>query len=123
MKPISDDLRTRIVNVYEETALSYPKVAARFQVSESSVRRFVKHWRERGTVAPHPHGGGHPSRLDETGVALVTELANTQVDATQDEVRAMVTEKTGIHVSQPTICRILRRGNVTRKKNDTRRRT
>ena len=121
MKPISDDLRTRIVNVYEETELSYPKVAARFQVSESSVRRFVKQWRERGTVTPHPPGGGHPSRLDEAGVALVTELANTQVDATQDEVRDMVTEKTGIQVSQPTICRILQRGNITRKKNDTRR--
>jgi transposase len=122
MKPISDDLRTRIVNVYEETALSYCKVAARFQVSESSVRRFVKQWREQGTVAPRPHGGGQPSRLDGAGQALVTELTNTLVDATQDEVRAIVAEKTGISVSQPTICRILQRGNVTRKKNDTRRR-
>jgi transposase len=122
MKPISDDLRTRIVNVYEETELSYSKVAARFQVSESSVRRFVKQWREKGTVTPQPPGGGHPSRLDEAGVALVTELTTTQVDATQDEVRDMVAEQTGIHVSQPTICRILQRTNVTRKKNDTGRR-
>ena len=122
MKPISDDLRTRLVNVYEETALSYSKGAARFQVSESSVRRFVKQWREQGTVAPRPHGGGQPSRLDGAGMALVTEVTNTQVDATQDEVRAIVAEKTGIHVSQPTICRILQRSNITRKKNDTRRR-
>jgi len=119
MKPISDDLRTRIVNVYEETQLSYPKVAARFQVSESSVRRFVKQWREQGTITPQPQGGGHLSKLDDADVALVAELANTEVDATQDELREMVAKHTGTLVSQPTICRTLQRASITRKKNDT----
>ena len=118
MKPLSEDLRTRIVQVYEETELSYPKVAARFQVSESSVRRFVKQWRESGNVTPQPHGGGHPSTLDKAGVELVTELAHAEVDATQDELRDMVAKQTGTRVSQPTICRILQRAGITRKKNE-----
>ena len=45
MKPLSDDLRKRLVAVYEETEVSYVEVAARFHVSVSSVRRFVKQWR------------------------------------------------------------------------------
>ena len=122
MKPISEDLRTRIVNVYEDTELSYSEVAERFQVSESSVRRFVKQWRGQGRVTPLPHGGGFPAMLDEFGVALVTALAHTQVDATQDELRELVREQTGTSVSQPTICRILQRTGTTRKKNDTGRR-
>jgi transposase len=116
MKPISEDLRTRIVTVYEETEVSYPTVAARVQVSESSVRRFGQQWRDRGTVRPHPHGGGPPSKLEETGMSLVTTLANTQGDARQDELGALGTKQTGMDVSQPTICRILQRADVTRKK-------
>lgn len=123
MKPISEDLRTRIVNVYVETELSYAKVAVRFQVSESSVRRFVKQWREQGRLTPAPHGGGPASKLDPAGVAQVTEVATTQVDATQDEIREQVKDLTGIVVSQPTICRILQRTGITRKKNDPSRRT
>ncbi|GAK54903.1 transposase and inactivated derivatives [Candidatus Vecturithrix granuli] len=47
MKPISPDLRARIVEVYEEGQLSYATVAERFCVSESSVKNFVKHGEQR----------------------------------------------------------------------------
>lgn len=86
MKPISAGLRIRSVTVYEETNVSSPKVAARFCVSESSVRRVVK----QGTVMPQPHGGGPRSTLDDTGVTFVRAVADPQGDASQDEVRVMI---------------------------------
>jgi transposase len=73
MNPFSRDLRERIVAVYEETALSYPQVAARCQVSESSIRRFVKQWRDTGTVEPKPAAHGRHPAIDEGGITVLTE--------------------------------------------------
>ena len=116
MKPFSDDLRGRIVAVYEETEWSYPQVAARFQVSESSVRRFVKHWRDRGTVESKLAANGRLAKIDDAGVAVLTELVKTHVDASQAELCELLAGATGIVVSQPTICRALQRARLTRKK-------
>ena len=119
MQPFSEDLRGRIVTVYEETTLSYPQVADRFQVSERSVRRFVKQRRETGAVTPKPSGQGHQPKLDEEEVTILAIVVTTQIDASQDELRAFLAEETGTRVSQPTICRTLQRAGITRKKNET----
>ena len=116
MKPFSNDLRGRIVAVYEETEWSYPQVAARFQVSESSVRRFVKHWRDTGSVEPRPAANGRRSKIDAVGVAVLTEVVKTYVDASQAELCDLLAGATGTLVSQPTICRALQRARLTRKK-------
>jgi transposase len=116
MKPFSRDLRERIVAVYEETELSYPQVATRFQVSESSVRRFVKQWRDTGMVEPKPAANGRYPAIDDVGVTVLAEFIKTQSDASQDELRAQLAVHTGTFVSQPTICRTLQRARITRKK-------
>ena len=116
MKPFSEDLRARIAVVYEETELSYPQVADRFNVSESSVRRFVKQWRETGTVTPKPPAKSQHPKLDEEHVRVLAELVKTQVDASQEELRERLAKATGLRVSQPTLCRTLQRARITRKK-------
>lgn len=116
MKPFSEDLRARIVVVYEETELSYPQVAERFQVSESSVRRFVKHWRETGAVTPTRPVNGRHAKIDKEGGAILAELVKMHVDASQDELRERLAVNTGTLVSQPTLCRALQRARITRKK-------
>ena len=116
MKPFSEDLRARMVVVYEETALSYPQVAERFQVSESSVRRFVKQWRETGMVTPKLPINGRQPKMNEEGGAILAELVKMHVDASQDELRERLAVNTGTLVSQPTLCRALQRARITRKK-------
>jgi len=120
MKPLSEDLRTRIVMIYEETDVSYPQVAERFQVSESSVKRFVKQWRETGTVTPHPPSTGPSPKLDEAGMTVLKTLVKMQGDASQDELRVLMAQETGTLVSQPTISRALSRAKITRKKKTKR---
>jgi transposase len=116
MKPFSEDLRQRIVQVYEENTWSYEAVAARFQVSVSSVRRFVRQWRQTGHLTPAPSGGGQPQKLGGEAQQWLLDVANNQVDVSQDELRQEVKAHTGMAVSQPTICRILQRAGITRKK-------
>jgi transposase len=115
MKPFSNDLRVRIVDVYAEGKLSYPQVAARFQVSVSSVRRFVKRWREVGAVLPKPAAHRHP-KVDATGMAVLEAFLRAHVDASQEELCAHLQRTTGVVVSQPTMCRLLHQAGLTRKK-------
>jgi len=116
MKPLSEDLRQRIVQAYEENTWSYEEVAARFQVSVGSVRRYVRQWREQGHLSPKGPGPGHAAKLGAEAQQWVIEVATNQVDASQDELRQEVKAYTGIDVSQSTICRLLQRAGLTRKK-------
>lgn len=122
MKPFSEDVRRRIVQGYEETTLSYADVASRFQVSVNSVRRYVHQWREHGHVRPAVPRPRSTAKLGTTAEQWLVTMARTQVDASQDELRQEVKAHTGIEVSQPTICRLLHRAGLTRKKRRTARR-
>lgn len=117
MKPISNDLRARIVEVYEEGQLSYAKVAERFRVSEGSVKNFVKQWRETRTIVPKPAANGKTFLIDATGEDVLRGLIEGKTDLSQMELREQLAEETGCLVSQPTISRTLQRLNVTRKKS------
>lgn len=117
MKPFSLDLRERIVSTYEdEPGSSYPRVATQFHVSESTVRRYVKQWRETGNVLPQEARHGRHPMIGDTALAGLSDLVKAHVDATHDELRQRLAEKMGMTVSQPTLCRALQRAQITRKK-------
>lgn len=54
----SNDLRRKIVAVYESTEYSQRAVAALFGVSPATVRNLVRRKRETGSAAALPHAGG-----------------------------------------------------------------
>jgi len=116
MKPISLDLRERIVRVCEEDTATNQEVADRFQVSVSSVKRFVRVFQKTGQVEAQPPGGGAPGKLDEAGQHTLNEVVNSQQDWTQVEMAEELASRTGIGVSQPTISRYLELLGLTRKK-------
>jgi transposase len=122
MKPLSMDLRTRIVESHEQEGQSYTQVAARFHVSRSSVKRLVKQWRNTGQVAAKPASNGSRPMLDASDEALLKMLIEQQGDRSQDELRDQIAAVTGKMVSQPTLCRTLQRVRVTRKKRPSERR-
>lgn len=117
MKPISTDLRTRIVEVYREGQLSYPKVAERFRVSASSVKNFVTQWRATGTLEPKPRATGKTCVIDAAGEGVLRGLLEKNTNWSQEELREAFAAETGGAVSQPTISRVLRRMGITRKKS------
>jgi transposase len=121
MQPISLDLRERIVRVYQEEEATQQEVADRFQVSVSSVKRFLRVCRKTGKVEARPPGGGTPGKLHEIGQHTLKEVAHRQKDWIQEEMAEELAARTGIEVSQPTISRYLERLGITRKKKRNRR--
>lgn len=64
MKPISDDLRLRIIEAIQENQATQTEIAERFVVSRSFVEKLWRRFRTIGSYQALPHSGGRTrSRL------------------------------------------------------------
>jgi transposase len=116
MKPYSRDFRRKILETKQKTQDSNQEIAVRFQVSYSFVRRLLKRYESTGSVEPNPHGGGKALKLNSQQIDVVTQLVEEDNDATLQQLCDRTEEKTGLKVSVPTMCRLLQRLELTRKK-------
>jgi len=63
MKPYSNDLRQKVIEVYRQGKSSLREIAGRFLVSLSFVMALVKQFRETGRLDPKPHGSGKQRKI------------------------------------------------------------
>ena len=115
-KAYSLDLRERVIAVYQEGKSSMEAVAERFAVSRSWVNNLVQRQKQTGSVAAKPHGGGAVAKVTTTHYPIIEAIIDGQNDLTLLEISQKFAEKTGILVSQSTICRALQEIELTRKK-------
>ena len=120
MKPYSTDLRIRIVQAYEDREGAMRRSATTFRVSLSVVRRRLTQYRETGSVAPKPHGGGYPAKVDARGLAVVQGLVQAAPDATLRELCRRFQEVSAVPISMATMSRVVAKLQLTRKKNVSR---
>ena len=108
----SADLRERVLLLGARGRLSRARIAALFQVAESTVYRWLQTWRRE----PKPHAGGPAPRLDEAALqklaAIVAEANDLSLAAYVQRLR----ERAGVTASGPTICRALQKLGLRRKK-------
>lgn len=116
MKPYSVDLRQKVLEVHQKTQASIKQTAERFGVSNSFVRKLLKRNQETGTIAAKPHRGGALAKLTPEQMPLIEALIEEDNDATLEQLCVRVEEKTGVKVSVPTMCRILQKLELGRKK-------
>ena len=62
-RPLSVDLRTRIVSACAAQEFSQAEIAELFEVHLKTVEKLWKQWRTTQSVAPKPHAGGRATRL------------------------------------------------------------
>jgi transposase len=115
-KAYSMDLRERVIAVYQEGKMSMQEVAKRFAVSRSWVNNLVQRQKQTGSVAAKPHGGGAVAKVTATHYPILEAIIDSKNDLTLLEISQKLAEKTGILVSQSTICRALQEIELTRKK-------
>ena len=116
MKPISNDLRRRIIEAIQENEESQPEIAERFSVALSTVEKLWHRFRVTGSYEPLPHAGGR-KRLLETAEELIRAAVAAQPDITLAELSAQVAlRKSQPPVSLMTMSDELRRLDLPRKK-------
>jgi transposase len=114
MKAYSRDLRERIL-VAVDAGEPRHRIAARFDVSRSTVTRPVRLRRQTGDVAPRPRPG-QPARLGAALDAGLLPQLQARPDATLAEHRAAWQRATGQAVRPSTLHRAIARLGRTRKK-------
>jgi transposase len=117
MATYSIDLRQKILQACERRLGSQRALADLFGVSLSFVEKLLRRRRTTGDIAPKPHAGGQRPSLDAAATTLVQQLVHDNADLTLEELCARVADDRGIHVSVATMCRVLQRLGLPRKKS------
>ena len=111
------DLRHKILPACERRLGAQRALADLFGVSLSCVEKLLRRHRATGDIAPKPHAGGQRSSLDAAAHARVQQLVHANSDMTFEELCARVAAERGVHVSVATMCRLLQRLGLPRKKS------
>ncbi len=119
-KSLSLDLRERVVGAVEAGA-SRRQAAAQFGVGVSSAIRWVRQWREQGSVAAKPQGGDRRSERIESHADFLLGAVEQTPDVTLEELQAMLRDR-GLGVGIGTLWRFFNRHDISLKKNRARRR-
>jgi transposase len=112
MKPLSDDLRQRILAAVDNREGSRRQLAARFSVNVSTITRLLQLRRQTGSSQARPHAGGIAPTLDHDALERLRGLVEQTPDATLESLR----QSMGISGSIMIICRALQKLGLPRKK-------
>ena len=113
MDTYSMDLRERVVAACDRGGATREQVAARFSVSVAWIRKLLRQRRQTGSIAPRPHGGGHPRAFDAAADDRLRRAVRDDVEATLAELAGA----SGVTCCASAVHRALGRLGVTRKKS------
>ncbi|AFY71898.1 transposase (plasmid) [Thalassoporum mexicanum PCC 7367] len=117
MRAHSLDLRYRIVVAYENGEGSIRELAQRFSVSKNSVHKLLQLYRDKGTIRPTPYRAGVKPKFSPPHLVMLAELVADHPEATLVDLCQQMHQRTGIEVSVSTMCRILQKQKLDRKKH------
>jgi transposase len=107
-----------LVEAYAEGGISQRKLAQQFGVAMSFVQKLLKQARETGSLAPKRRTVQTPTKLNAQQLEVLRELVTEDNDATLEELRQALYERTGVLISVSTTDRMLRQKlKITFKKN------
>jgi transposase len=108
MKAYSLDLRQKIVDAYAVGNISQRKLANNFGVTLAFVQKLLKRRRELGTIAPKIRTEQTPTKLNAQQLEVLRELVEEQPDATLEELRQRLHQKTEVLIGVATVDRMVR---------------
>jgi transposase len=122
-KPITIDLRSRVINAYKSGEGGYLKLAKRFNVARNSVRRWLGLEKEQGNLLPRPHAGGISPKISDVQLIRLKELVAEKPDRTLPELAIEWNKRNSPAVHASSMSRALKRANISYKKNSEGHRT
>jgi len=120
--PYSLDFRQKIIDVYESEKISQRRLAKRFGVAKSFIQNLLKRYRETGSIAPKVRTQQTPTKLNDEQLLILQRLSEDNNDATLLELRNLLAREVEVQVSRSTIDRMLKKFDLTVKKNTSRHR-
>jgi transposase len=90
------------------------------RVGKTFVKTMLRVWREKGPMAPHPHGGGATAALMPKHLRALQQQVAKEPAAALAALRAFLHETEQVEVSEATVWRALQRLQLPRKKRVSR---
>lgn len=116
MKPISNDLRRRLIEAIQANDESQPEIAEKFSVALSTLEKLWHRFRTTGSYEALPPAGGRARALEAEEAFIRAEVA-AQPDITLAELTGKVRARNNrAAVSLMTMSNELRRLGLPRKK-------
>ena len=106
------DLRERVVDAYDRKTGTQEEIAARFDVSVSWLKKLLRFRRDRGSIAPKPHGGGWTPKFSGEHLEELKKAVEQDPGATLEELL----EHSKVKASIMAVHRALKRLDCRRKK-------
>src|SRR3954463_2765803 len=108
MRAYSLDFRCVVINAYESGEGTIEEVAEQFGVGTAFVKKMLRRHRAGESLEPK-HGGGAQAKLNADAREKLRTAVETRPDATLAELKAVLSRTCKVAVSEPTVCRELRR--------------
>jgi transposase len=115
MAAYSEDLRRKIVDAVERRGMGQNQAARTFDVSLSSVKRYLRKSRQGGSLSPGKAPGKRP-KIDERARKLLEGDLMERPFATLRDRCEYLRAVAGLEVSRSVVCRTVKRMGSTRKK-------
>ncbi len=115
MEAYSEDLRKKIVDAIERRRMGQSEAARTFDVSPSSVKRYLRKFRQGRSLSPGKAPGRRP-KIDERTRKLLEEDLKEHPFVTLQERCDYLQAVAGLEVSRSVVCRTIKRMEFTRKK-------
>src|SRR5712664_1566208 len=115
MKAYSLDLRCLVITAYESGEGTVEDVAEQCGVGTAFVKKMLKLHRAGESLEPK-HGGGAQAKLTAAAREKLRAAVATRPAATLGELQEVLSSACQVEVSEPTVCRELRRLELPRKK-------
>ena len=115
MKAYSLDLRCLVITADESGEGTIAEGAEQFGGGTAFVKKILKLHRAGESLEPK-HGGGAQAKLTAAAREKLRAAVATRPDATLGELQKVLSSACKVEVSEPTVCRELRRLELPRKK-------
>ena len=121
-RPLSNDLRRRVVTAVVDGGMSWRGAARRFGIAPSTAIKWVDAWHRTGSWRPRAQGGDRRSQRIEARAEVELALVDETPDMTLAEIATHLEDEHGLRVPQSTVWRFFHRRGITFKKNGARQR-
>lgn len=113
--PLPNSIRMLIIDAYE-AGETQDEIAETYRITQSTVSRLIKQYREEGHIFPKKPPGKTPA-ITQEDYPIVISIVTEHKDITLKQLAVTIAEKLGQPIlSEPTICRLLAKLNFTLKK-------
>ena len=119
----SDDLRRRILQAYQQEEGSEARLAQRFRVSVSYVKKIRRQLRRTGQMERVPHHPGRKPKFTEPVRQQLRSWLEQPPDLTLAELQEQLRRQADVAVSLPSLWTVLRKIGMRLKKSHSTRKS